>query len=173
MDAYIFATQATQEAVASLRDGVTAGGPARVVLPLIGSHALYVAVADDDDGGLNRRVADVVATPGLAGTSAYFATGPGNGVKFPTWGLVGHYVGFCLLDTLPGLAVATYQAVQQVAGVVGACVVTGAGSSVLVEATADDAEALTVMLHQVAGLPGVQHAATATGATALGAGFNG
>jgi hypothetical protein len=171
LDAYIFSKQATQEAVSTLGNGVGGDGPARVVLPVIGSHRLYVAVQADDDETLSARVAAVLATPGLVGAHHYNASGPGVPFLFPTWGVVSVYVGFCLLDTQPGLSVAVHDLATAVPGVVGAAVVTGAGYSVLVEGTAEDQESLAVILNTVSGLPGVRQAATAVGAASLGYGF--
>ncbi len=172
MDAYIFSKQATQDAVGALGNGVGTGGAARVVLPLIGSHRLYVAVEGADDAELAQRVSAVLGTQGLSGSSSYLAAGP-MPFPFPTHGMVADYVGFCLLDTQPGLSLAVYDAARGVAGVIGAAVVTGAGYSVLAEVSAGDQEALAVLINQVSGLPGVRSAATASGATGLGFGFAG
>jgi hypothetical protein len=182
MDAYIFATQATEDAVGALGAGVGSTGPARVVLPLIGSHRLYVAVTGSDGTTLAQRVAAVAATSGLSGVTTFMATTPdppanlSNGwppVSFPTFAAVDAAVGFAHVTTLPGLATTVYIAASQVTGVVGAAVVTGASASVLVEATGATADAVAGVLHQVAALPGVTAASTSIGATETGFGFTG
>lgn len=179
MDAYIFATGATEDAVETLGDGVGTG-PARVVLPVIGSQRLYVAVTGTDGTQLAQRVAAVSATTGLSGVTTHLATTPdppgnlGNGwppVLFPTFASVEAAVGFALLTTVPGLTVAVYIAASQISGVIGAAVVTGASAKVLVEVTGTTTDAVAGVLETVAGLPGVTASSTAIGLAETGYGL--
>ena len=111
-----------------------------------------------------------IGTSGLTGASSYLGAAPSD-FPFPTHGFVSALVGFCLLDILPGLSIAVYDAAIELAGVIGAAVVTGQGYSVVVEVTAENQEDLAALLNQVSGLPGVRSAATASGASTLGTGF--
>jgi hypothetical protein len=182
VDAYIFCTGATEAAVASLGAGVGDDGPARVVLPLIGSYALYVAVEGANSGALATNVAGVIATSGVTGAfslqpSASAPPGPPPGwppigwppINFPTHANVDAYLGLSLLTTLPGLAAQVYNAAMAVTGVIGAAAVIGGG--VLVEVTGPDVETVATLLDSVAALSGVTSAATMVGATELGFGF--
>lgn len=182
MDAYIFSTGATEAAVAALGAGVGSTGPARVVLPLIGSYALYVAVEGADSGELASNVAAVVATSGVTGAfslqpAASAPPGPPPGwppigwppIDFPTHADVDVYLGLSLLTTLPGLAAQVYNAAMAVSGVIGAAAVIGGG--VLVEVTGPDVETVATLQDSVAALSGVTGAATMVGATELGFGF--
>jgi hypothetical protein len=172
VDAYIFATHATATAVAALAAGVTTGGPARVVCPLIGSHELYVAVSATNDAILQQRVAAVIATTGLVGASTHVASNPGNGESaFPTHAVVDTYVGFALLTPGNGMMQSVYAAAKEVDGVIGAAVVTGMNIHVVVEATAGNLDDLSEILDAIGGITGVTDIATAAGATSLGTGF--
>lgn len=172
MDAYIFAVQATQEAIEAAIAAVGTG-TARAALPLIGARRLYVAVADEDPAALFAKVAEIAAIPGLVGVTTNLACDPPTPPtkSFPTHGAVGAYVGFSFVQTVPGDTLSVYTAVQVVAGVVGAAMVTGEVTRVLVESTADDTASLAASQATVEATPGVLFAPTAAGATSLGAGF--
>lgn len=180
MDAYIFATEATEAAVEALGAGVGGTGPARVVLPVIGSQRLYVAVTGSDGTQLAQRVAAVAATSGVSGVTTYLATTPdppaglGNGwppVLYPTYAAVDAVVGFALVTTVPGLTVAVYIGASQLTGVIGAAVVTGASAKVLVEVTGSTTDEVAGVLEDIAGLAGVTGTSTAIGLTETGFGF--
>jgi hypothetical protein len=182
VDAYILSTGATEAAVAALGAGVGSTGPARVVLPLIGAYALYVAVEGADSGELATNVAAVIATEGVTGAvtfqpSASAPSGPPPGwppigwppVSFPTYAEVSVYLGLSKLTTLPGLSASVYNAAMTVTGVIGAAAIVGGG--VLVEVTGEDVETVATLLDSVGGLTGVTAEATMVGATELGFGF--
>lgn len=171
MDAYVFATEATQTAVAGLGAGVGTTGPARVVLPVIGSHALFVAVAASTGSDLHDAIAGVVATTGVSGCSAFLASTLGITFLLPVHASVDAFLGFALLDTLPGLSVSVHDAATAITGVTGVAVVTGSGYSVLVEVTGPDSDAVAALLSTVTALSGVRAAATAIGSTDLGFGL--
>ncbi len=171
MDAYIFAVQATQQAI---DDAIAAvGTTARAALPLLGARRLYVAVDDEDAAALFLKIAEIAAIPGLAGVTTHIVWDPPTPPtkSLPTHGAVGAFVGFSLLGTVPGDTLSVYTAVQAIVGVAGAAMVTGEATSVLVETTADDLATLGTSQNAVAVTPGVVMVATAAGATALGAGF--
>lgn len=170
LDAYVFATSASSQAVADVL-ALVAAGTARVALPTTGDRAIYVAVSDTRATGLVSKIASVVTVDGLVGVDVHLAYGsPTPERPFPTQGIVGDYVGFALLTTLPGDIVTVYEAAFGVSGVVGAAIVTGT-VNVLVEATASTTTALASILTSVTGLTGVAASFTATGETSSGAGF--
>lgn len=170
MDAYVFAENATLNAVQSLIDAVADGG-VRVVCPLGGDRELYVAVSAADEGTMNDRAATVVQTEGITGASVHVVLGGnGNGqLGLPTHVAVSDHIGFAMLTPAPGQASATAAAAGAISGVVGVAVVTG--SKVLVEVTATSADGVQSALAAVTALVGVTTVFTARGATADGAGF--
>lgn len=172
MDAYIFAVEATQQAIDAAIAAVSAG-TARAALPLLGARRLYVAVADADAAALFAKVAEIAAIPGLVGVVTNLASDPPSPPtkSFPTHGVVGDYIGFCLIRPLPGATLSVYTSVQGIEGVVGAAIVTGEAGSVLVEVTADDTATVASIQNDVEATVGVALVSTATGVTALGAGF--
>jgi hypothetical protein len=171
MDAYLFIASATPTAISTLGAGVGSTGPARVVQPITGSHALFVAVEATTDSDLNDNVTGVTGTAGLSGASTFLAANVGVSFPLPVHSTVDSYLGFCLLDTLPGLSVVVRDAATAIDGVTGAAVVAGTGYSVLVEVTAADTDSVALLMNQVAGLSGVRAIATSVGATALGFGL--
>jgi hypothetical protein len=171
MDAYVFITTATATAVSTLGAGAGSTGPARVVLPVTGSHALFVAVEATTDADLNDGVTGVTGSAGISGVSTFLAANVGVTFPMPVHSTVDSYLGLALLDTVPGLSVVVRDAATAIDGVTGAAVVAGAGYSVLVEVTAADADSVALLLNQVAGLTGVRAVATSVGATALGFGL--
>lgn len=171
MDAYIFATSATEEAVSTLGAGAEDSGPARVVVPLLASPALYVAVQASTSVALGTAVNAVVGTSGLGGVTAYLASSIGTPFGLPTYASVDAYLGFALLETLPGLSVSVRNAATLVSGVIGVAVVTGVCHSVLVEVTGADTDAVAAILATVTGLSGVRAHTTAIGAADLGFGL--
>lgn len=172
MDAYVFASQATETAVTTLSQGVGAGGPARVVCPLTGARALYLAVEGSEET-LAERLATIAGMSGLTDVEVYTADGdPFGNVTFPTHALVQVYVGFALLDVVDAEATAALVAVMN--AVIGlAVVVGGPAEQLLVELTASTGTALTAAFTALAALDGVTLSFTATGQTSLGTGFPG
>jgi hypothetical protein len=171
LDAYIFATEATEEAVSTLGAGAEDSGPARVVVPLLASPALYVAVQASTAVALGAAVTAVVGTTGVAGVTAYLASSLGTPFALPTYAQVDAFLGFALLETLPGLSVSVRNAATEVTGVTGVAVVLGVCHSVLVEVTGPDTDAVAAMLATVTGLSGVRAYTTAVGASDLGFGL--
>jgi len=167
LDAYVFATSATQGAVSTLIGGVGQGGPARVVLPLDGDRALYVAINANDSTTLNSRIASVVATQVLGGTTAHIATSTPS--TFPTYGTVQDLVGFTLLSGANPSSIAS--AASGITGVIGVAVTNGTNVRVLVESTADTEGALEDIMEEVAAISGADVVFEATGEVANGAGF--
>jgi hypothetical protein len=93
LDAYVFANSATSGAVSTLSGGVGNGGPARVVCPLTGDRALYVAVSGADSEELSDNVGEVLGTSGLSGTSTHVVDPTYNAYAFPTYAEVYAYIG--------------------------------------------------------------------------------
>lgn len=170
MDAYIFAVEATPQAVTDALALVP--GTARAALPMPDEdRELYVAVSDSNAIELLTKIADVVTIEGLSSPSVYLAYGSSSEEStFPTYGVVNSYVGFALLVTAPTSTVSVYEAAQGVSGVVGAAMVAGS-ASVLVEATAASSTALTTVLGTVTGLSNVLSSVTSQGPVSGGAGF--
>lgn len=171
MDAYVFATGATPQAVSDVLALVSAG-TARAALPTTDDRKLYVAVADTSATNLVTKLAAVLTVDGLTAPVSHLAYGsPTTERPFPTQGIVEDYIGFALLTTLPGNTVAVYEAAFGVSGVVGAAMVTGT-VNVLVEATAATSAGVATILSAVRNLTGVTVSAAATGQTSAGAGFS-
>jgi hypothetical protein len=172
VDAYIFAATASETAIGTVSGLVDPAGPARVALPVLGSHRLVAGIEGTDLAEVSSRVATVVAVEGLGSASTYLATAPdGAALPLPVHATVDAFVGFALLTSLPGLALAVYLAASTTSGVTGAALVTGAGVNVLVEVSASTAAATAALLLTVAGLSGVASAATCVGDSALGTGL--
>lgn len=165
MDAYVFATGATQQAVSSLLSAV--GTYARVVLPLSGDRALYVAVEGDTQGELDDNVELVTDTSGLTGVTVYTAAGS---TTHPTFASVDSELGLALLDVIQPTAAAAATAAAAVTGVIGVAIVSSA-AQLLVEATAATTGAVNGILDDVDALASLSVVFTATGPTANGAGF--
>lgn len=164
MDAYVFARHATPAAVETLINGVENGsGPARVVCPLTGDEALYVAVSAPSEEELTRRVQEVEGTAGLSGVRSFVALGsPDYKGAFPTYAAVKAAVGFAVVDGPGG------PLLGELPFVVGAAAV-GEGQ-VLIEVTGADLGAVRSALDR---LPDGRTVLTAAGETAAGAGFRG
>ncbi|HVF05060.1 MAG TPA: hypothetical protein VNA20_09480 [Frankiaceae bacterium] len=119
MDAYVFASTASDTAVAVLRAAAGAGGPIRAVFPLEGDRALYVAVFGDDAATIDRGIRSVLDTPGVGDTETYRRADPGGAaaaMAYPTHCAVNAWVGLAVLP-------ATGQPPPGVNGVVGFAVV--------------------------------------------------
>jgi hypothetical protein len=171
LDAYIFSTQATPQAVQALGGAVDPDGPIRVVLPVTGAHALFVAVVADTGTELSAGISGVIGATGLSGLSAYIASALGASFLLPVHAAVDAYVGFALLDTAPGTAVAVHDAAVAISGVTGAAVVVGATYDVLVEVTGATETAVASVLTAVTGLTDVTNSITSTGASDDGFGL--
>lgn len=167
MDAYIFASSATQGAISTLIGGVGSGGPARVVCPLTGDRALYVAVEAADAPSLQTKISQVLATQVLTGTSTHVASS--SPATFPTHGTVEDLLGLTLLSGSNQSGIAT--AAAAITGVIGVAVVNGGNARVLVESTADSSGTLDTIMADVAAISGASVVFEATGETANGAGF--
>lgn len=170
MNAYVFAQSATTQAVSDLIADVGTNG-VRVVCPLGGDRAIYVAITADNENDLDTRISAVVGTSGLTGTSSHIALSgdPNEQVGFPTHYTVSSWVGFAHVtpvssaSTLAGAAAA-------LSGVIGVAVVTG--NKVLVEVTATTQAGVQSLLAGVTALSGVSSTIfTAYGEAAEGAGF--
>lgn len=167
MDAYIFASSATQGAISTLIGGVGSGGPARVVCPISGDRALYVAVEGADQTTLATKISSVVGTQILGGTSSHVATSSPS--TYPTWGLVETLLGFTMLSGANPSSIASTAA--GITGVIGVAVTNGSNVRVLVESTADNSGDLATIMANVAGISGASVVFEATGDTGNGAGF--
>lgn len=168
MDAYIFASSATQGAISTLIGGVGNGGPARVVCPLTGDRALYVAVSANDSTSLSTKISQVVATQVLTGTSAHVATSSPS--THPTYATtVDDYIGFSLLSGSNPSSIASAAAL--ISGVIGVAVTNGTNVRVLVESTSDSSVTLASIMADVANISGASVVFEATGETANGAGW--
>ena len=167
LDAYIFATSATQGAISTLIGGVGSTGPARVVLPTSGDRALYVAVSANDETTLNSRISAVLATQVLSGTSTHVATS--SPATFPTHAAVDDYLGLSVLSGADPSSIAS--TASGITGVIGVAVTNGGTVRVLVESTASSTGALSTIMDDVAAISGVTVQFEATGETANGAGF--
>jgi len=167
LDAYVFAESATQGAISTLIGGVGSGGPARVVCPLTGDRALYVAVQANDSSTLNTKISQVVATQILTGTSSHVATSSPS--SYPTYALVDALLGLTLLSGTDPSSIAT--AAAAITGVIGVAVTNGSTVRVLVESTADSGGTLASIMANVAAISGASVVFEATGETDNGAGF--
>ena len=167
MDAYIFSSSATAGAISTLIGGVGSGGPARVVCPLSGDRALYVAVEADDQSSLSTKISQVVATQILGGTSAHVGTS--SPATFPTHAAVDALIGMTMLSGTNPSSIAS--AAAGITGVIGVAVTNGSNVRVLVESTADTANALATVMANVAGISGATVVFEATGDPGAGAGF--
>ena len=167
MDAYVFATTATSGAISTLIGGVGSSGPARVVCPLSGDRELYVAVSANDNNSLATKIAQVIATSVLTGTSSHIGTS--SPATFPTHGVVDALIGLTLLSGAEPGDIADLAA--EIEGVIGVAVTNGGNVRVLVESTADTEGALASIMSDVASISGASVVFEATGETSEGAGF--
>ena len=171
MDAYLFARIADDEAVADLRRRVAPTGPIRVVCPLAGDRAIYVALTAPDEDSLTSAVTDVSSTDGVTDPSVYFVV-PGvveaGAKQYPTYCAVDAFVGFAMLNAPEGVAPPPHG----VDGVVGVAVVRGPdGRGILVEVTAGSTNDTRARLADLEGFGGARLSFRAVGAIADGAGF--
>lgn len=187
VNAYVFAQKATADAVAALKARVADTGPVRVVLPLVGAYALYVALYAETVAEVTAITARVRDTAGLAGTVAYVATQPvvekvaerlvkDDPDRFPTWGVVERVTAFGVLTTAaPTDAAAAYQAAAGQPGVIGIATLSGP-ESVLVEVTAGTVEEAAQLLDGVTAAAAyavtLAGSVQAFGDSAYGAGLN-
>lgn len=172
LDAYVFVTEATTQAVSDALALV--GTTARVVLPTLSLSGpeLYVAVADSEAIDLLTKIATVVTISGFTTPVVYLAYGSGTTeAQFPTYGVVADYVGFVLLTTTLANTVSVYEAALAVTGVKGAAMVSGGGATVIVEATSDSTTTLESTLTSVENLTGVLSSQKSYGPVSGGAGF--
>lgn len=119
MDAYVFASTASDAAVAVLAAAAQPGGPIRAVFPLEGDRALYVAVFGNDAATVDGGITTVLDTPGVSDAETYRRSGPADVVvdsAYPTHCSVDAWVGFAVLS-------ATDQPPIQRDGVIGYAVV--------------------------------------------------
>jgi hypothetical protein len=171
LDAYVFASSANGTAVSTLAAGVGNGGPARVVLPLSGDRAVYVAVEAASENSLEDKIDEVKDTSGISGATAYIVdAGEFDDVAFPTHAVVLAYVGFALLQSNAPATLAGV--VSSMTGVSGVAVVENGSAKVLVEVTASTSTSLTTYLNAVVAAQGVTAVTfTATGQRSNGTGF--
>lgn len=171
MDAYVFASSATSTALSTLAAQVGNGGPARVVLPLSGDRAVYVAVEAPDQETLDEEINEVLGVSGLSGATAYIVdAGAFDDATFPTHAVVSAHVGFALLQSSgPATLAAT---VAGMTGVSGVAVVDNGSQKVLAEVTAGSSNSLSSYLSAVVVAQGVTGVTfTATGQLSNGTGF--
>jgi hypothetical protein len=169
LDAYVFATGATQQAISTLLDSV--GTTVRVACPVTGDWAVYVAVEGSDQEELDERVDTVLATTGLSGAVSYQVSAGTSGTSFPTHATVSSHFGLGLHDVVSGTTAAAAAAAAGVSGVIGVAILTGSPAQILVEVTASGQSGVTTALAAVDALSPLAEAASATGETANGAGF--
>jgi hypothetical protein len=171
LDAYVFASDATQSATDDALELVPA--TARAVLPMTGGRELYVALSDSSAIGLMSKIVTTLTISGLTSPVSYLAYGStSTEAPFPTYGVVADYVGFVLLATAAANTVSVYEAALEVTGVVGAAMVSGTGTvTIVVEATSDSSTTLTGILDTVAGLTNASEVARGSGPVSGGAGF--
>ncbi len=186
MDAYVFAAGATAEAVDRL-GALVEEGTARVMVPLLGGRAVYVATTGRNARELRARLDVVTGVAGLTAVDTFLAALPEvevqqvtslsqttghRGAHYPTYAAVDAVVGFALLVCRPGMQATVFGGASLVPGVVGAAPVSGAEADVLVEATGGSVEEVLRVLDRAAGVPGVGSVTTAVGEAALGTGLN-
>ena len=169
MDAYVFATSANGTAITNLTGQVGTNG-VRVVLPLSGDFALYVAVEGDDEGDLEDAIENVEQTSGVSGVSSFVALVDALESSLPTHSAVSTYVGLAIMDVVSGTAVAAGEAAAEISGVIGVAVVDGS-ATLVVEATATTTTALDTALAAVDALNSLAEVYTGTGESANGVGF--
>lgn len=171
MDAYVFANSASGPALSTLAAQVGNGGPARVVLPLSGDRAVYVAIEAEDEESLEEKIEEVLDVSGLSGGTAYIVdAGAFDDFLFPTHAVVSAYVGFALLQSSAPATLAGV--VDGMTGVSGVAVVDNGSPKVLVELTAGTSTALSTYLSSVTAAQGVTGVTfTATGQLSNGTGF--
>ena len=169
MDAYVFATSANGTAINNLKGQVGTNG-VRVVLPLSGDFALYVAVEGDDAGALEDAIENVEQTSGLSGVSSHVALVDALESSLPTHSAVSTYVGLAIMDVVSGTAVAAGEAAAEISGVIGVAVIDGS-ATLVVEATATTTTALDTALAAVDALNSLAEVYTGTGESANGVGF--
>ena len=170
MDAYVFAREATPEAVTALKSQVRAGGPIRVVCPLTGDRALYVALTGDDAVAIAAGVTTVMTTSGVTGIE----------IEQPLPGDLGRvesrmYPTYCSVDSQVGFAKMTGAQEQTLVGVdlAGVTVTGGNPTVVVVEVTGPDVTSVQTSMAGIATAGGWTTLFTAYGATADGAGCGG
>jgi len=171
LDAYVFASSATGNALSTLATQVGNGGPARVVLPLSGDRAVYVAIEAPDEETLEEEIDAVLGVTGLSGATAYIVDEAAyDDYTFPTHAVVSAWVGFALLQS--NAAVTLAGVVDGMTGVSGVAVVDNGSQKVLVEVTASTSTSLSSYLSSVTAAQGVTGVTfTATGQLSNGAGF--
>jgi len=170
LDAYVFAGSATTSAISTLLASVSPSGPARVVCPLSGDRAVYVAIEAADQSTLQQRINAVTSTSGLSNvTSHVVSAGQIDSLAFPTHALVQAFVGFAMLSpNSSATASLVANAVSEVEGVCGLAIV---GTKVLVEVTASTSGGVEAILGAAAEANNHIVEFTAIGDTGDGAGF--
>ena len=168
MDAYVFAREATPVAVAALRGQVRENGPIRVVCPLTGDRALYVALTGDDPAAIAAGVTTVMTTSGVSGIEIEQPL-PGDlgrieSRMYPTYCAVDSHIGFTKMS---GVQEQTLVDVD----LAGVTVTGGNPTVVVVEVTGPDATSVQTSMAGIAAAGGWTPLFTAHGATADGAGF--
>ena len=173
MDAYIFAYNASSQARADAVAAVGANGPARVALPASGDRNLYVAVAGSTSLELTTRVAQILAISGIGATETYIPSTLGNPPPHdvPTHGAVDSWIGHGIVVCSSANLSAVHSAIAALNGVIGLCVITGAGPLVLVEVTGSTQSAVNGMLENVDAVQNVDDLYRVVGERANGAGF--
>ncbi|MCA1822999.1 MAG: hypothetical protein ABR520_05310 [Mycobacteriales bacterium] len=179
MDAYVFAREATAEALQRAAEMVGEVPGLRVVLPLAGEFAAYVAVSDDDPAVCFRAIASLRELEGIRKTRAFVGWQPQADdpivvippLPRPTFGPpLGEIVCFVTATCKPGAAADVYVSATRRHLVVAAAIVTARRSTVLVELSGDTDEVLSAA-EEVLSIPGIVDAGTSVGVTALGTGL--